>query len=38
MTSDESPVIQIIYGERKAPAELHIKTTIVFLSCISKEI
>lgn len=38
MTSDESPVIQIIYGKRKAPAELQIKTTTVFLFYISKEI
>lgn len=38
MTSDESPVIQLIRGERKAPAELGIKTTTIFLFCISKGI
>lgn len=38
MTSDESPVIQLICGERKAPAELGIKTTTIFLFCISKGI
>lgn len=37
-TSAESPVSQVIGGERKARAELQIKATVVRLLCISKEI